>query len=718
MNLTRVLNVALPEIPAHVLAANPPRVPPGTVHKEHIEDGEPVVLVVVPNRNALYRFPPQNWKLIELFNGNRTYQEIAVQLSNLAGAEYGVEEVREFAASVDSLGFWYKTPQEANVQLMRMSAEERRKLLKAKKNRYGDLSEIAFPAVDPDKFVTWLYGKTSWIYTWWFTLLTLASFGVTAAISITHWSEIGRDTLEFFNFTDKSWGDVAAFYLLAVAVLCIHELAHGHAAKHYGARVPVMGFLLIYLTPAFYTDTTEAYVRATTSQRIVISIAGVWSELMICALATTIWWGTAPYTGVHAAAYSVMLMTGIAAVLLNWNPLMKLDGYQILTEIVGVSELKEDSTAYVLAWVKRHIWRLPVEVPFVPKRRRLGFAVYALLSGAYSYTVLYILARFAGNVFRNFSPEWSFIPELTVAGLIFRSRVRKLVEFMKFVYLDKKDRIRAWFTPRHSLSILAAATIFLFLPLWHESALGRFFLEPAHEAIVRALVPGAITEVYAREGMLVDQDAPLVRLRNLPLQSNIEKRHADSELASSQANAAYLHYTDLGPALRERDRAAQQSDLWQTQGSYLEIKSPFAGTVLTPRLTDRVGTFVPEGAPLVDIAETAHMRARVYISEHDMSKIHVGAPARLVVDGIGRKWQANFVAVSPVSTASNPRIVRQSQYSGLNAPVFYVADLMIANPGNILKTGMVGSARIYGKKRSLAGLAWQSACQFFGRKVW
>ena len=56
-------------------------------------------------------------------------------------------------------------------------------------------------------------------------------------------------------------------------------------------------------------------------------IAGVWSELMICALATPIWWGTPPNTTLHNAAYMVMLMTGIAAILLNWNPLMRLDGY-------------------------------------------------------------------------------------------------------------------------------------------------------------------------------------------------------------------------------------------------------------------------------------------------------------------------------------------------------------------------------------------------------
>jgi putative peptide zinc metalloprotease protein len=718
MNLTRVLNVALPEIPARIIAENPPRVPPGVVHKEHIEDGERVVLVVVPNKSLLYRFPPQNWELIQLFNGQRSFEEITKLYSNQAGAEYSVDDVREFAASVEELGFWHKTAQEKNIQLMRMSADERRKALNTKKSKYGDLSEIAFPAVNPDKFVTWLYRHTSWIYTWWFTLITLTAFAVGTAISVTHWAEIGRDTIEFYNFTDKSWGDFTVFYLLAVAVLCIHELAHGHATKHYGATVPAMGFLLIYLTPAFYTDTTEGYVRATKYQRIVIVLAGVWSELMICAVATPIWWGTAPNTAVHNAAYIVMLMTGIAGILLNWNPLMKLDGYQILSELIEVAELKEDSTAYVSAWVKRHIWRLPVEVPYVPKKRRLGFAVYALLSGTYSYTVLYILAHFVGNVFRNFNPEWSFIPELATAGLIFRSRIRNLVNFMKFVYLDKKDRIRAWFTLRHALVVASILLLFLVLPLWHESVTARFVLEPVQRAVIRAKVPGTVTAVYVSEGQSVASGAPLMSLRNLPLQSKMDETRTAFEAASTRAKSASLLYANLGVALKERESSDRQRREWTSHGSHLEISSPLAGVVLTPRLQDRLGTFLQEGTEVAEVADLGLMQARVSVSEHDISKLRTGFPARLQVDGFTRKWQSRAGLIAPVSSERDPRVEEHTQYSGLNPPMFYVVDLTIANSQNLLRPGMVGTARIYGKRMSLAGLLWKGITEFMGRKVW
>jgi putative peptide zinc metalloprotease protein len=717
MNITRALTAALPEIPARAMAQRYPRLDPGCTFKEHLEDGEQVIRVYVPSAEAMYKFPPQNWALVQLFNGKRTCEEIAALYSQQTGIEYTAEVIREFADDLEAAEFWYKTSQEKNIQLMQKSSEERRKLLKTK-SRYGDLAEILFPAVNPDRFLTWLNQYTSFIYTPWFTLVTLAAFAFSAGITVTHWSEIGRDTLEFYNFSHKTWGDVAQLYIVAVWVLCLHEIGHGHACKHYGARVPAMGFALIYLAPAFYTDTTEGEVQATRYQRLVISLAGVWAELMVYAIVTPIWWGTPPDTPVHNAAYFLMLITGIAAALVNWNPLIKLDGYYMLCEILGIVDLKEDSTAYVSGWVKRHIWGLPVEVPYVPKRRRLGYVAYALLSGFYSYTVLYIVARFVGNVFRNFNPEWSFIPELATAGLIFRSRIRLLVNFMKFVYLDKKDRVRAWFTPRRTMAVAAGIGALLLAPLRHDAVVGRFILEPYSRVTVRAEVPGIVTSVYADEGKQVAAGTSLVRLRNLPLQSRLARSESEYIVTSGRAVSATLRYGNFGPMIKERESLARQTSELSSEAANLELKSPISGVVLTPRVSDRVGAYVTEGTELAEIADLSQLRARIYVSEHDMYKLKVGYRASLQVEGIFKKWNAQALAISPVSTEIDPGLTGQTQYKGMRPPNFYSADLLVANPDGKLKPGMSGTARVYGQRRSLAGLILQEIMNFVGRKVW
>jgi len=717
MNITRALTAALPEIPARAVAQHHPRLDPNFTFKEHLDDGERVIRVYIPSVGAMYKFPPQNWALVQLFDGKRTCEEAAALYSQQTGIGYTADAVREFADDLEAAEFWYKTPQEKNILLMRKNSEERRKALKPK-SRYGDLAEILFPAVNPDKFLTWLNKYTGFIYTPWFTLVTLAAFAFSAGITITHWSEIGRDTLEFYNFSHKTWGDVAQLYLVAVWVLCLHEIGHGHACKHYGGRVPAMGFALIYLAPAFYTDTTEGEVQGTRYQRLVISLAGVWAELMVCAIVTPIWWGTPPGTPIHNGAYFLMLITGIAAALINWNPLIKLDGYYMLCEILGIVDLKEDSTAYVSAWVKRHIWGLPVEVPYVPKRRRLGYVAYALLSGFYSYTVLYIVARFVGNVFRNFNPEWSFIPELATAGLIFRSRIRLLVNFMKFVYLDKKDRVRAWFTPRRSLAVAAGIAALLLVPFRHDAVVGRFILEPSQHATLRAEVPGIVTDIYADEGKPVEAGTSVVRLRNLPLQSRLSRSESEYAITSGRAVAATLRYSNFGPMIKQRESLARQTRELSSEAANLELKSPISGVVLTPRVSDRLGAYVTEGTELLEIADLSRLRARIYVSEHDVYKLRIGSRASLEVEGIPRKWEAQALAISSVSTEMDPGLVEQTQYKGLLPPNFYLADLMVANPEGILKPGMAGTARIYARRQSIAGFAWQEVGNFLGRKVW
>ena len=718
MNLTRVLNVALPEIPARVLGDKPPRFPPDVIAKEHIEEGQRVVRVVVRGVNSMFRFPPANWELAQLFDGTRSYAEIADAYAAKSNTIYSEGDVREFAQSLEEIGFWHRTAQEKNILLMQKDADKRRKMLKATKSKWGDLSEITFPAFNPDKYLTWLYNHTSWIYTWWFTGLTLVLFAVMIGITVTHWDQIGRDTLQFYNFTDKTWGDLAVFWVGTVVAMCWHETAHGHATKHCGGNVPAMGFLLIYLAPAFYTDTTEGQVTGTRYQRFIIAMAGSWAELYLCAFATIIWWDTPPNTPVHNAAYVMMLITGIAAVLINFNPLIKLDGYYMLCEALDLNELKEDSTAYVSAWVKRHIWDLPVEVPYVPRRRRFGYVFYALLSGLYSYTVLYVLARFVGNVFRNFDPDWSFIPELLTAAFIFRSRIRSLVKFMRLVYLDKRDRVRSWALFRHPMYLLGALFLFACLPLWHETINGRFILEPQHTAFVRALVSGSITQVYVAEGTKVAAGAPLFQMNNLILRSSQGKSAADYAVAGMHATSALLHYADYGEATQERDRLAEQNRAINAQAATLNVSSPIAGVVLTPRLSDRLGSYVAEGSELAQVADLSTMQARMFVSEYDLHRLQAGMRARLMVEGSTRKWDTTVDLIAQRSSEIDPELYQPEKLKGLTAPNFYVVDMPLANAEGSLKPGMVGTARIYGRRRSLVGLLWVSLRRGVVRKFW
>jgi HlyD family secretion protein len=170
--------------------------------------------------------------------------------------------------------------------------------------------------------------------------------------------------------------------------------------------------------------------------------------------------------------------------------------------------------------------------------------------------------------------------------------------------------------------------------------------------------------------------------------------------------------------MKEKENLARQTGLLSSEAANLELGSPISGVVLTPRVPDLLGSYVTPGTELLDIADLNQLRARIYVSEHDVYKLRVGSPARLQVDGIPKKWDARTMAISAQSTEIDPGLAEKTEYKGLFPPNFYLADLLVANPEEVLKPGMAGTARIYGQRQSLAGLVLREIKNFFGRKVW
>ena len=439
MNLTEALHVALPRVQQRRVLLDFPRPHPKLISRQHIENGEPIVIAHIPGTAELFRFLPDQWALVQLFDGRRSYAEVLQEFRSRSGLEVGESELRKFAQMLHDNGFWYQTAYDS--YLSYANAESAR--TKNKKSRSGDMARIDLWAWDPDRFLTRLHYHARFLYSRWFTALTIGFFGFMLYVFIDRWQEISHDTLLYYDFTRKSAGDLFEFWFLFLMLCFLHESAHGLTCKHYGAGVHRMGFQLLYLEPTFFVEVTEGWVYANRQQRMAIIVAGVWVELICCALATIVFWGSAPGSGPHELAYKVMLITGVAVVVIEMMPLIKLDGYYLFCELVGTTDLKEHSTAFTLAWVKRKIFRMPAESEYIPARRAWFYMAYAITSGAYSYLLLLAIALFGYHVLRNYIQEWAFLPTLFFVFLIFRSRLYKAAAFIKLVFLHKTEVIRA-----------------------------------------------------------------------------------------------------------------------------------------------------------------------------------------------------------------------------------------------------------------------------------
>jgi putative peptide zinc metalloprotease protein len=722
MNLVEALNVALPELPSKVARKGAPRLDPRVSAREHLEGDVPVIFAHIPGSGEYFRFTPEQWRLLELFDGLRSYEEIDAAYQEQTGTLLTEDWIRSYATDLDFTGFWYKTPQERNAEVMRKLGEARHFDI-SRHLKIINVADIRFPACDQARYLPRVGRALRFVYSSWVTAVTLALFAFMIYVFVDRWSEIGRDTLEFYNFTDKGFADLVQFWVMFLVLVFCHETAHGVTCKHFGGGVHQMGFNLVFLQPCFYVDVSELWVYATRWQRVAAMLAGLWVELIFCALATIAWWGTAPGTSAHEYAYEVMLLTGVGSVLFNLNPLIKLDGYYILTEILRIPDLKEQSTSLLTNWVKRNIFRLPVVMEYVPHRRRWLYVPYAILSGVYSYGLLFFVIRFARNVFRGYSQEWAFVPALLLGYFIFRSRIRALVRFMKILYLDKRELLLSARNSPRVAALGVAAALLLVAPLWHDSVDGRFLLEPAKHAVVRAYVPGIVEQTSAEEGQPVLAGAALVKLRNLAMETQAEEALADLQVAGARSTQARLHYTGVASAEHEQEQLAVRSRILNQERGQLSLVSPIDGVVLTPRISDLMGSYLAAGTTVLDVADLSSMKARIYVSEVELHKVREAASARVYVDALHRSMPGGVSWVGPAATDVEEGVISKQDYKGMILPHYYAATVLLQNPDGALRIGMSGTARIYRdrnwrERRSLAGFAWEGFRNFLQQKLW
>jgi multidrug resistance efflux pump len=140
--------------------------------------------------------------------------------------------------------------------------------------------------------------------------------------------------------------------------------------------------------------------------------------------------------------------------------------------------------------------------------------------------------------------------------------------------------------------------------------------------------------------------------------------------------------------------------------------------ILTPRLQDRVGSYLTEGAELLEVGDLNALQARIYVSEYDMHKVREGAQAKLQVEGVAETWRSRAATIAPVSRESDPALIDQTKFKGLHAPQFYLVELPVSDQSGRLKPGMRGVARVYGRRMSLAALILNDLRMVLGRKIW
>src|SRR5205814_5873818 len=221
-------------------------------------------------------------------------------------------------------------------------------------------------------------------------------------------------------------------------VITAHELAHGLTCKHFGGEVHELGFLLIYLQPALYCNVSDAWLFPEKSKRLWVGFAGPYFELFLWALATLAWRLTDVETGLNYVAFIVMTSSGVKT-LLNFNPLIKLDGYYLLSDWLEVPNLRKKGFACFSDGIKR-LFGTPVpRLEQMPRRERRICLAYGLVAGIGSIWLLgYAVAKIGSYLLQQSQPM-AFALSAWFLGIKFRSRFRRFFGKSSNASVDPDD---------------------------------------------------------------------------------------------------------------------------------------------------------------------------------------------------------------------------------------------------------------------------------------
>jgi putative peptide zinc metalloprotease protein len=278
-----------------------------------------------------------------------------------------------------------------------------------------------FKVFDPCRLLQRLVRWTGFFYTSFFVVLSVAAILVAASVTITSWSDFRQDLPRLYG----SWSSIAVVLALNFLVVGAHEFGHGLTCTRFGGEVHEMGCALVFLQPAFYCNVSDAWLFAEKSKRLWVGIAGPYFELFLWSLAVLIWRTTESDTWINFITLSVMATSGLKT-LLNFNPLIKLDGYYLLSDYLEIPNLRRRSFRHVGSLVEKLFGLESLEEEDLPRRERAIFSIYGTLALAGSFSILgYIMLTAGGALVDGRSPT-AVLVTLGLLGMKYRRRFRRM----------------------------------------------------------------------------------------------------------------------------------------------------------------------------------------------------------------------------------------------------------------------------------------------------
>ncbi|HUH13916.1 MAG TPA: hypothetical protein VMK65_12445, partial [Longimicrobiales bacterium] len=485
-------------------AVERPRLKPGLRFIRRVEEGRAFYVVKDALRMKYFRFGEPEVALMRLLDGERTLVEVA------AGMGAGAGSVGTFVRRLKELGLVERGPEERRILLMEAVRKERKLRLQGHGNT---LLRWRFSFGDPDALFDRVIDRIRFFFTPGFVLVSLVAFVAYGVVVTLHWDQVVGGVARMYDPTQYTLGFFLAIYGSMAVLFGAHELGHGLACKHFGGEVHEIGAMLFYFSPAFFCNINDAWTFEKISHRLWVTFAGGWIQLFLGGVAAVVWVIAEPGTMAAQLAFAGVILGGGLILLVNFNPLIPLDGYYALMDWLRIPNLRPRSFQYLWAWVQRRVLRLDVPVPGVTPRERRIFLVYGISSIAYTTFILTVVGLFLGGLLVRALGGWGWA---IVLFLLWRLLGQRLRVGARVARTWANDRLR----PLGRRPILTGAgvgalllTAVAMLP-WTLRLTGAATVEPVERAWLRAPEASLVQRVAVRDGDTVRAGDVVVLLRS------------------------------------------------------------------------------------------------------------------------------------------------------------------------------------------------------------
>ena len=585
----------------------------------HLFSGKPTYVVRDPVTAQTHRFSAQDYQLFIAVDQTRTMKETVQQL--IAQTRITPEQADDFYKFVvhlhqmglltlplsDGSTLYNRYKQRADMQ---------------KKGRFLKLLFLKVPLAHPDK---WLSHTQNWVaplFTWTAFFIWLVCLLAAGLVLVVNW----RDFTDPLG-TMLTMSNVPILWFLLVGLKTFHELGHAYACKRFGGTVPEMGAMIMMGTPCAYVDASSSWAFPNRWHRMTVALAGMYFESMLAIAAIVIWLAT-DSGQIHSAAQYAIVLSTVVTVGFNANPLMRYDGYFILSDLVNIPNLHRDAKASASGFIKWILYGIPIKLIQSKYSVRVAMTVFGIACMLYQVTVTIGIATLLTLAVPVVGPVIAFL----VSGV---PLIRLLHKWTMFV--TRSPELNA--VRFRAISVASIITVCLLIGITtipipgHLKTLG--IVHRQEEKSIRASVGGFLVSTPTKQRYKIQENEILYRMDNPEL--HVQR----SELQSQVQQLNIQLQTSLGIDTLQSEQiqlqvenAKQQLKHVDSQIKSLELTAEVNGDFIPPVEQLKAGKFIRQGESLGSICRGSWI-VRTMLTEEQWSSINATRQQPIHVTLIG-----------------------------------------------------------------------------------